>query len=138
MSDLGEKIVEQARSYKGTKWRHLGRGRGGLDCVGLITAVAYDLGICDYTPIPYTRNTRPETMVAQFKLFCYQVNIKDAKPGDIALFYTGHRGHCGFFTGNSLIHSYFDQKKVVESDWKSFINQDNRIMKLSAMFRFRE
>lgn len=40
----GERIVEIARSYVGVPWKHQGRSRTGLDCVGLVYRVWCDLG----------------------------------------------------------------------------------------------
>jgi cell wall-associated NlpC family hydrolase len=42
-------IVAAAATYEGTPWLHQGRSRLGLDCVGLLVAVARDLGV----PISY-------------------------------------------------------------------------------------
>lgn len=41
----GQKIAELARSYAGVPWRHQGRSRMGLDCVGLVYRVWCDLGL---------------------------------------------------------------------------------------------
>jgi len=45
-------FVEAARSYLGVPFRHLGRNRNGLDCVGLVLCAAHDVGLLggiDYT-----------------------------------------------------------------------------------------
>jgi cell wall-associated NlpC family hydrolase len=39
------KLVEQARTYLGTPWRHLGRSRDGIDCAGVVICAYADLGI---------------------------------------------------------------------------------------------
>lgn len=39
------RLVEQARTYIGTPWRHRGRNRRGIDCGGLIVCVYADLGV---------------------------------------------------------------------------------------------
>ena len=38
-------FIAAARTYIGTPWRHQGRDRHGLDCVGLIVAAAAEIGI---------------------------------------------------------------------------------------------
>lgn len=40
-----EQVIECARSWIGTPWRHQGRNRSGIDCGGLIIEVAKELGI---------------------------------------------------------------------------------------------
>lgn len=52
-----KEIIDAARSYVGVKWRHLGRTRAGLDCIGLLVTVAIDCRISvvdstDYGRIP--------------------------------------------------------------------------------------
>lgn len=131
---LGERIVEQARTYLGTPWRHLGRGGGGVDCVGLITCVAYDLDIVDYNTT-YTRNTKQAEMVAQFRKFCDPVRLEDIRPGDIPLFAIAGRGHCGFFTGATLIHAFYPEGRVVEHPWSRWVK--SRESKLTSIFRLR-
>lgn len=41
-------IVEEARSYLGTKWLHQGRTRDGVDCAGLVACVGNALGLIAY------------------------------------------------------------------------------------------
>lgn len=38
----GDDIARQAREYIGLPWRHLGRGKDGVDCLGLLICVAKD------------------------------------------------------------------------------------------------
>ena len=38
-------IVTAAKSYEGVRFRHRGRDRIGMDCVGLLVAVCNDLGL---------------------------------------------------------------------------------------------
>jgi cell wall-associated NlpC family hydrolase len=38
-------VADAAASYEGVKWRHQGRDRNGIDCLGLLVMVAIDLGI---------------------------------------------------------------------------------------------
>lgn len=39
------RLVEAARSYIGTKWRHRGRTSHGVDCVGLVLLAYRDCGV---------------------------------------------------------------------------------------------
>lgn len=57
-------FLSAARSYLGTPWRHQGRDRHGLDCVGLIVASANDVGI-EANDLPnYRRANRSEFLSA--------------------------------------------------------------------------
>lgn len=38
-------LIEAARTYLGTKWRHRGRSRHGVDCAGLIVLSYRDCGV---------------------------------------------------------------------------------------------
>ena len=40
-----DQIVAEARSWLGVEWRHQGRNRSGVDCVGLAIAVGRGLGV---------------------------------------------------------------------------------------------
>ena len=37
-------IVAEAKTWLGVRWRHLGRDRNGLDCIGLLVVVANHFG----------------------------------------------------------------------------------------------
>jgi cell wall-associated NlpC family hydrolase len=39
------RVMNQARTYIGTPWKHRGRKRSGLDCAGLVWRVYADLGL---------------------------------------------------------------------------------------------
>lgn len=47
----GQDVVDAARRWVGTRWRHQAAERGvGTDCVGLLVGVAYELGLGDARP----------------------------------------------------------------------------------------
>ena len=49
-----QQIVERARAYVGTPYRHQGRELGvAVDCVGLVLCVADDLGLEDVHGVPF-------------------------------------------------------------------------------------
>ena len=41
-------IVAAARGWLGVPWRHQGRSRAGVDCVGLVVVVCRSLGLSDH------------------------------------------------------------------------------------------
>lgn len=84
-------IVAEARSWVGVPFRHMGRDRGGVDCIGLVVVVARALGI----PVRdwegqgnYTRRGQGFEMVRHIidtgsgEL----VPLKEARDGDVVLF----------------------------------------------------
>ena len=112
----GQDIVDAARQYIGTPWRHAGRGRDGCDCVGLILAVCGDLGLrrpaLRYRPLPD---------LALFDLLpLYAERVEDYQPGDVARFtVAGRPQHLGILAehpqgGTSLIHANKTAGKVCE------------------------
>lgn len=48
-------LIDAARSYVGVKWRHRGRSRHGIDCVGLIVLSCRDAGYHIDDQIGYSR-----------------------------------------------------------------------------------
>lgn len=134
----GLAIVQQARTYLGTPWRHLGRNRAGVDCVGLVTCVGYDLGITDFTTDLYRRgDADQEAMITPFRQFCDHVMPRDLEPGDIVLFSTARQGHCGIYAGKTFIHAYARSRKVVEELWSVWRDHPDPTIKLVAAFRVR-
>lgn len=54
----GERFVQAARGFCGVPFRHHGRTRGGLDCVGLVLLAAGAAGIAIDDPGRYARFSR--------------------------------------------------------------------------------
>ena len=108
-----EKIVAKARSFIGTKWRHRGRTKRGIDCIGLVVVSVMHGGFMpkdrrDYGRVPWQDGLRQE-LIDQ----CGEP-VKDWQPGDIALMRWEHMpepAHVGIigdykYGGLSLIHSF--------------------------------
>jgi hypothetical protein len=57
MTLLRSQIVAKAKSFIGTPWKHQGRTRRSVDCVGLVVAIADELGVLppDLEIPPYRR-----------------------------------------------------------------------------------
>lgn len=121
-------IISKAREYLGTPFRHQGRSRTGLDCIGLIVRVAHDLELSKEDFLQYDR--RPNNFQLQFYLGQHlekRSNPKDILPGDIILFsLPSYPCHVAFYSDtDTIIHSLANRKKVVEhrldEEWKSRI-----------------
>lgn len=110
-------MLRCARSYVDTPYVHQGRVKGaGVDCCGLIIAVAKELNLSNFDIDGYSRHPPVKDFLRYFHQECTEV--KNAMPGDIILFRIRHQVHCGIL-GNqdlrpTLIHAYQSVAKVVE------------------------
>jgi cell wall-associated NlpC family hydrolase len=111
-------LVATARDWIGTRWRHRGRSRRGIDCVGLVYLAARASGIAledasHYGRDPWDDRLRRELRSAFGEAVWRQEDPSDIEwmPGDVALvcWYSGEPSHVGViadhkFGGLSLIH----------------------------------
>ena len=108
--------VAAARSYLGTPWRHGGSDRNGMDCAGLVLAVAADLGLrrprLVYSPLPAL------DLFSLLPEFCERVTEPEVG-GIVRLTVAGRPQHLAIVAdhphgGLSLIHAYMPLLRVVE------------------------
>lgn len=111
-------VIEEALGWTGTRWRHQGRGVGGLDCAGLVIVVANALGISDYDVRDYPR--RPDgTFLAHFDRKMERVRgVVNARPGDVLIFNDAlERCHCGIMATKqgqpSVVHAHALRHQVI-------------------------
>ena len=114
-----EAFVAEARSYLGCPWRHQGRTREGVDCVGLPVVCAATVRGLDIPTPDYSATTSDETMLLGCQKYLQPVVKADAQPGDIVVLGFGKQRHMGIlgnypYGGLSLIHAYRPNGKVVE------------------------
>lgn len=120
MATTGADVVKEARSWIGVPWRHLGRNRQGVDCVGLLVVVAHALDLSDHDDTAYPK--RPDgSFLRRFGEVMDAKPIKDAGPGDVLVFaHRDHPGHCGIVAERhsrpTLIHSHARRRHVIEED----------------------
>lgn len=79
-------LLEAARAYVGVPFRHLGRSRTGLDCVGLLLVAAADAGIPAEDPGAYDRGHRGWDMLAWLGARYDRLQLSEARDGDILVF----------------------------------------------------
>ena len=110
-----------ARQYVGTPWRHLGRSREGIDCIGLVLLAAHDCGIAADDPAPYAREPSSHRLRAGLAAALDEVPLAEAHAGDVLVFnlglYAGHLGVRGMhpeYRVPSVIHAYAPRRRVVE------------------------
>lgn len=82
-----ELFLDAARGYVGCPWKHQGRSRLGLDCIGLVVLALRDCGLDAPMTAVYGR------MADYFKLkpvLCeYATRIGDIRPGALLLYKRG-------------------------------------------------
>ncbi len=113
------KIIEAARDWIGTPWRHHQRNKTkGCDCVQFILGVGKELG----HPIPefpnYYRSPEGDELLFKLELVLEKIDPKEALPGDVLVFKNTFKGlphHVGFLSyNNKLIHADQRAGRVVE------------------------
>ncbi len=120
----GRKITRIARSYIGTPWRHQGRTRAGLDCVGLLYLVWCDLGLdpsVDGTGYGHVSDGRWLRETVNRLL----VRGPSPRPGGVVLMAQGgmHPLHVGIISVlhdggvGAIVHAHALARKVVEQDF---------------------
>jgi hypothetical protein len=114
-------LDEAARAWLGVPWRHLGRSREGLDCIGLVLLAARECGIMADDPAPYAREPASHRLRAGLASALDEVPIAEARPGDVLVFNLGlYAGHIGIravhpaYRVPSVIHAYAPRRRVVE------------------------
>ncbi len=118
-------IVAEARKWVGAPYRHQGRGRAGIDCVGLLIEVAKGVGHPVDAPSAYS--TMPQGW--QLLVPCDAQLWKPARqdrivPGDLAVFWgwnkvePQHFAFIGEQAGRmTIVHSFSKFDAVVEQGW---------------------
>lgn len=137
---MTKQIVSEARSWIGTKWKHQGRDRDGVDCAGLVVKVAHSLGISTFDTTEYLRHAKDETMLALCAEHMNKVLVP--APGDVVVLKYDNARHMGLIAdhpsgGLSLIHAYSRApRKVIEHRFDSQWLKTERAVWLGT-FRFK-
>ncbi len=116
-------IVEEARTWCGVPFRHQGRNRQGIDCAGLVIAIAWGLRLSGYDyKADYRREPKPDEFIAAFRANMREKPIADRLSGDIVLIRDGRfTCHSAVIDGDNMIHAFATRRKVVKErftdDW---------------------
>lgn len=85
MSELGQRLVQEARAWKGTPFSHQGRTKGlGVDCAHFIALIARDAGVGS-VEIPHDYRPREDgvIMLRLLKEHMTFVPTEETQPGDV-------------------------------------------------------
>lgn len=111
-----QQVVETARGWLRTRYRHQGRLKGvSVDCVGLIMGVAKELGLKDVQVADYPRHA-DGSLRSRCEEHMQRITVTAAQAGDVLLFkWRNAETHLAFLTSdNSIIHAYMLNREVVE------------------------
>lgn len=90
MTVTREMVVAEARTWIGVKWRHQGRTREGVDCIGLPQQVGVSLGLLTYDYANYGPEPDPIELIKHLEAAgCYRIDPNDGGDGDLLLFHQG-------------------------------------------------
>lgn len=110
-----EELVAVARSWIGIPFRHQGRNRLGVDCGGLLLAVAEEAGLSTVPPGTYSMSPDPTLIAQALTDNCDAVPLSSVQPGDILHFtFAGEPRHVGLASDVGVIHAWAKPGKVVE------------------------
>lgn len=109
-----DKAIAEARSYLGCKWRHRGRSRFGIDCIGLLVAAMEAGGHPMRDRRDYGREPWKDGLEKEMRdHFGDPIPNSEARAGDVVLMRwdeSSEPSHVGILTdgkhGLRLIHSY--------------------------------
>ncbi|CAA2141466.1 C40 family peptidase [Hyphomicrobium sp. ghe19] len=126
-------IIAVARDWLGTPYRHQGRDRTGIDCIGFTWAVAKDLGYEAEIPSNYSSHPSGNLLLTGCEKWLVRQERMQLIAGDIAIMWGFTRGEAQHFAivGEdgarlTLIHAWSKHEKVVEHGVSSF--WENRLM----------
>lgn len=128
-----KEIVAAARSWIGTPYRHLGRDRKHIDCIGFVWCVPKEMGLPGVPVIPTKYTTFPaEDMLkteadAKLRYPADRQGLANVKPGDIMMMWgwerqvAQHFAIAGEDAGRlTMIHAFAKRNQVVEHSIDEF------------------
>lgn len=129
-----EELVREARSWVGTRFRHQGRTRNGVDCIGLLVCSARAVGLELVDRTDYARRPDGRQLAAELRAQLVPIELAAALPGDVLLLsFDRSPGHVALVSDAGLIHAAALLRRVVEHRmdelWRG---------RVRGAFRFRE
>ena len=106
----GPEILARARAQIGTPFRPQGRGRAGIDCVGLVATALNRSAPADYA----LRGGSPVRLAAGLRAAGLKPRRK-RRDGDVLAMRSGpEQLHLGIWTGGGIVHADARLRRVVE------------------------
>ena len=133
-----DELIAQARTYLRVRWRHQGQHRdGGVDCVGLLVALARDFGMTVQAPTNYHHHPSDALLLSTILDYCDEVPKDQRQAGDFLFFRNLSDGtwHMAIQTEHGMIHSAAIYRMVVEhriaDEWASRLSRVYRLKGLT-------
>lgn len=114
-----DSIVAEAKTWIGVPYRHLGRNKNGVDCLGVVIKVAHGCGLSDFDTANYSKRPDGKQFIRGMREHMQEITLGEVGHGDVAVFREPrHPCHCGIVEVDQygtrwLIHSYAPYRKVV-------------------------
>lgn len=128
-------VVAAARAKLGAAFRHQARGPDAYDCVGVVIAIANELGLSNFDIRTYTRQPNPEQMRALLEANLDYVRWGEVLPGDVLWFRAPDPQHLAVVSQINpmqMVHAFARTQRVVETGVDRFWRD-----RLVACFRYR-
>jgi cell wall-associated NlpC family hydrolase len=112
-------VIRTAREWLGVPFRHQGRSRHGVDCVGLVLGVYRELGVSLPDDAVYPREMRGQALYDIAGHYFAEVDNREA--GDILRYSVAGfpTPHIAIDAGDTIIHAFYKHGRVVEQlEWK--------------------
>jgi hypothetical protein len=117
-------IVAAARNWVGAPYLHQGRGRKGIDCVGLLIEVCKDMGHPVDAPHAYSSMPQGHQLLTPCDAQLWKPARQVPIPGDLCVYWGWHPSEpqhfafIGEISGRlTVIHSFSKFQKVVEQSY---------------------
>lgn len=115
-------LVNEARKWIGVPFRHQGRSKYGVDCIGFIicardAAEAWPLGMLEITS--YSRNATDATMLDKLNTHC--IPTTKAEVGGVILIRWPKMKlptHVALCVGGNMLHAYRRTGRVIEVGYR--------------------
>jgi len=115
VASAGE-LITAARAYDKVPFRHQGRSRQGLDCIGLIVCAARDIGIDLPDRHDYARDPADDSLAHGMDEA--MIPLVRPEPGAVALIrFANSVRHVALITPERMIHVWDLVGRVVEHGW---------------------
>ena len=108
-------LIAEARTWIGVPFRHQGRTRRGVDCIGFLGAVANTCGAVVTLPTDYGMDVDPARFIRGIREWLEEIPISRACEGDFLVIRFKCLGtHLVLRTDVGIIHASTSAGKVVE------------------------